>query len=215
MKVGTDGLLLGAWVDLSNIRNAMDVGAGSGLISLMLAQRKSDLNVLGIEIDQDAAQQALENVKVSSFSNRIEVVNDSFLNLQCEKGDYLVVSNPPFFKVGQPSRDDSRRAARHGDQLSLVELLEKTVSLIGSNGRFALIWPMDRAEELFEESTKVGLFPLRITFVRTEHLKHPSRVLAEFAFKRESLIETTITVQSNGVYTAEYKELLKDFYLDF
>ncbi|MBI1266779.1 MAG: methyltransferase [Cryomorphaceae bacterium] len=215
MKVGTDGLLLGAWVNVGNHKSIIDVGAGSGLISLMLAQRSPDSLVLGVEIDEQAYQQALENVENSSFKSRIRLIHNSILNADVPQGPHLVVSNPPFFTGGLKSDDAKRTMARHDDELSLHSLLFKAASMIDYAGVFALIWPFDRREELLDEAERVGLFLRRETSVLTTKHKHPSRVLAEFTRAAHSPDVDEIVIQENGKYTETYTQLLKDFYLDF
>jgi tRNA1Val (adenine37-N6)-methyltransferase len=215
MKVGTDGLLLGAWVNVGNHKSVIDIGAGSGLISMMLAQRSPNANVLGIEIDEQAHSQAQENVEKSIFNRQIQLIHNSILNADIPKGPHLVVTNPPFFIGGVKSDDVKRKTARHEDLLPLNSLLFKATSLIDYEGVFALIWPFDRRDELLKEAERVGLFLKRETVVFTAQHKHPSRVLAEFSLAAQTPDVDQIVIQENGKYTEMYRQLLKDFYLDF
>jgi tRNA1Val (adenine37-N6)-methyltransferase len=215
MKVGTDGLLIGAWVSINGYKSIVDIGAGSGLISLMLAQRSANATILGVEIDEPAFRQAAENIANSIFRERIQLVHDSILNVDIAQGSHLIVSNPPFFSTGVKSSNVQRSNARHDDQLSLSNLVQKAANSLNENGMFALIWPYDRSEELFKETEEVGLHLRRQTIVFTARHKHPSRVLVEFCKTAHTPDVDELIVQENGEYTDSYRRLLKDFYLDF
>ena len=124
MKIGTDGVLLGAWADVSNARTAWDVGCGTGLITLMLAQRTDNMDIIGIEIDSDAAEESSANVRASEWSRRVRVVYDDVLKCYNELPvPDLIVSNPPFFKNALKAHGLARNSARHDDTLSYADLI--------------------------------------------------------------------------------------------
>ncbi|MCD7937942.1 MAG: methyltransferase [Tannerellaceae bacterium] len=216
MKVGTDGVLLGAWADLTGCKNILDIGTGTGLIALMTAQR-SNAHIDAIEIDKKACQQAIENVRESVFCDRIEVFHtpfDRFIPVENKKYD-LIVSNPPYFRDSLKGPNNQRNKARHDDGLSLNILLSKSSSFLTSNGRIALILPIDKQEELYSLTGKYGLYPVRQTVVYPTPDSSPKRILAEFSpiplqtFKTDQLF---IEI-SRHQYTPEYIELTKEFYL--
>ena len=157
MKVGTDGVALGAWVPVDGGRRILDIGTGTGLIALMLAQRSSpDCQIVAVELDHDAAGQAAENVANSRWSQRIQVVESAVQTLQAEPFD-LIVSNPPYFHHGQPFASPSRQQARHTSSLSHQDLLEHSIRLLAPNGKVAFILPVNEAHLMIERAELNGL----------------------------------------------------------
>ena len=218
MKVGTDGVLLGAWVDLDNATSVLDVGTGTGLIALMVAQRSKEAVVRAIEIDKDAAEQAKENVRLSSFADRVEVEMVSFQHFvaAAEQKFDVVVSNPPFFVDALHAPDEARTNARHNTTLSIYDLLELGDRLLNPNGRLAVVYPADHMEQLLLTIAEKGWYLLRQTDVYTTvESKSPKRVLLELC--REVGIEGTVNrlviEERRHQYTREYVELTQDFYL--
>ena len=217
MKVGTDGVLLGAWVDVPfSTRWALDVGTGSGLIALMIAQRcNGQAMIEAIDVDVDACNQAFENVAESPYKDRISVVRQSFFDYSPEKKYDLIVSNPPFFKNALPCPDEKRNTARHDDSLPLKRLIEHAVSMLSENGRIALILPALLSDELDFIIATHRLFIRRRTEIITVEGNKPKRFLVEITANNvQNPIpehQTLILETKDHQRTAEYKKLLTIF----
>ncbi len=218
MKVGTDGVLLGAWTNVSGAKNILDAGTGTGVIALMLAQR-SEAQITGIEIEKKAAEEAAENASRSYWNNRISVKNISyqqFAETTNETFD-LIVSNPPFFMNNQKSRDINLAVAKHNDLLPFPEIINGSIKLLEDNGKFALILPAKPALIFIELAMKNKLFLNRLTRVRPNFRKEAHRFLMEFS-RNKTEIETSelaIHEDDGSDFTPKYKNLTKEFYLNF
>ena len=224
-KIGTDAVLLGAWTNPEQQPySILDIGTGTGVIALMMAQRFSRAQVDAIEIDDAAFEQATSNFENSLFGDRLYCYHASFQEFYEEFDERydLIVSNPPFFD-GQLERDDSlmddkRQQARFDDALPFEELVYGVYKLLETNGTFACIIPSDREEEFLKITTHFQLVATRKTFVRGTDTSAVKRVLLEFRF-RESVktfqpMTTHLTIEkSRHVYTENYINLVKDFYL--
>lgn len=214
MKVGTDGCLLGGWFDCSGSKNILDIGCGSGLIAIMAAQR-SNATITGVEIDSDAAKQAIENVKNSPWLERIEIVNSNFLEYSTEKRFDTIVSNPPYFVNSLKCDKSSRTLARHSDSLNCKDFFAKCMEISTSDATVSIIIPSDIADEWRTAADENGFSTKRITYIKTTPTKMPKRVLMEFT--RENVagcIETTLIFENGrGEYSEETKTILRDFYL--
>lgn len=217
MKVGTDGVLLGAWVDVEGCKNILDVGTGTGLIALMMAQR-STVRIDAIDIDKDACQQATENIMASPFTSFIHVHHQSFDDyIKTTEGIYdLIVSNPPFFVDSLKCPDNQRNTARHTDSLSLEKLIEGCLCLLTSEGRIALILPSDREEELIRIAAEKQLSILRKTDIIPTPNTLPKRLLVELSpCQLYTFSSTILTIEtSRHHYTPEYKALTQEYYLN-
>ncbi len=217
MKVGTDGVLLGAWVNIENTQSILDVGSGTGLIALMLAQR-SNATIHAVEIDESSHKQATENVNKSPWSNRVCLVNKSFQSFAFE-GDTkydLIVSNPPYFVNSLKPPELNRSFARHAEQLPHADLLEGILKVMKPSGRFCGIFPYVEGNVFVASAATKGLFCVRKLNITSKPKGTVKRILVEFSFNREPIDETTLSIYSNdGEYTDEYKQLTKDFYLAF
>lgn len=218
MKVGTDGVLLGAWTNVEHAHRILDIGTGTGLISLMLAQRNADASIVALEIDEDAADQAEENVRFSPFSERIDIRRIPFQEFSAkstQKFD-LLVSNPPFFTDSLRSPDHSRSLARHSDTLSLEELFCGAKQIAAEHARFSLIIPYSEKRHSLFAASDFGWHPTRITNVSSlSRSKFPKRMLVEFMNDVPDFIsenELTIEIRPKE-YSSEYIDLVKDFYL--
>lgn len=219
MKVGTDGVLLGAWASISNCRNVVDVGTGSGLIALMLAQRNPEIRVLGIDIDANAALQASENFISSPFSKRLEARNSSFdewVDSSREKVD-AIISNPPFFATSLQSPDVGRTLARHNDTLPLQKLFAGTKRKLTDNGLLSLILPYNQKIKAVKIAESLRFSLSRITTVYPTPNSQPKRVLLEFVLQSVNVFhEDEIVIEkARHEYSSDFVSLLKDFYLDF
>ncbi len=214
MKVGTDGVLLGAWADLENARRVLDIGTGTGLIALMLAQRCADASITGIDIDADAVSQAKENVCASPWKDRIGICLQDVCSYADDGLFDVIVSNPPYFVNSLKCPDVQRTTARHTDTLDAGRLVGKASELLSSEGRFSLILPAEQADELLRIAEEKGLYPSRITRVVTRPGLSPKRVLVEFQKEPRDCKETELVVElERHVYSEDYIALTKDFYL--
>jgi tRNA1Val (adenine37-N6)-methyltransferase len=217
MKVGTDGVLLGAWTNPANAFNILDIGTGTGLIALMLAQ-KSRANIDAIEIDSDAYDQALENVRQSVWKERISVMHNSlqdFARSTDTKYD-LVVTNPPFFTNSLKSAQEKRNLARHNDTLTTEDLLAGVDRLLKPLGSFCAILPYVESQLLIVDAALYNLYCMRKTNVLPLAHKKPTRVMMEFSRNRSKVTENELVIQhQSGEYTNDYKLLTNEFYLNF
>ncbi len=217
MRVNTDGVLLGAWVNVTAAKKALDIGTGTGLIALMLAQR-CPAEITAIEIEKNAAEEACENIKQSRWNNRISVQNCSFQNFMetAPTSFDLIISNPPFFTDGIKNLDQNKSIARHNDLLPFNILIEGSLRLLAPDGKLALILPVDQALQFTKEISERGFFPVRLTEVKPGPLKPANRYLMEFSKKPSLLIKDSLTIytESGTEYSEQYKKLTHDFYLN-
>lgn len=216
MKVNTDGVLLGAWADADNVNRALDVGTGSGLIALMIAQRSEAL-IDAVEIDPPAALQASENALRSPWKDRIQVHAGSFqqfASLSGKKYD-LIVSNPPYFRNALKPKDKRRSKARHDLSLTHEELLKGAASLLATQGKFCVIMPYQERDGFAELASIYRLYCHRFTVVKTTPRAVFSRVLMSFgSIPAVTPVRTELTIhEADGSYSEDYRELTGDFYL--
>ncbi|MBQ4162283.1 MAG: tRNA1(Val) (adenine(37)-N6)-methyltransferase [Parabacteroides sp.] len=217
MKVGTDGVLLGAWANVIGCQRILDVGTGTGLIALMLAQRSS-AQIHAIDIDEAACLQATENVANSPFSKRVEIIHKDLETYchSCSSQYDLIVSNPPYFVDSLKCPDRQRNTARHTDTLSLESLLRDCHQLLTPKGVIALILPYDRKESLLQGIGKEQLFLSKEVDVVPVIGALPKRMLIELRKEQpiEPVVPTTLTIEiARHQYTEAYIELTKAFYL--
>jgi tRNA1Val (adenine37-N6)-methyltransferase len=219
MKVGTDGVLLGAWTDVSGCQTILDVGTGTGLLALMMAQRQPMATIHAVEISEEAAHQANENFKASPWKERIHLFPVSLQDFsrQCPTKYDLIICNPPFFENSLKAPDQHRRLARHADELPFELLIREAYALILQDGRFAVILPVNEAIQFQELAQNNGLFLNRTLHVYPKPDCLPKRVLMEFRkiMPTETITENLI-IESTGRhgYSEEYKTLTRDFYLN-
>ncbi len=211
MKVGTDGVLLGAWVGVTGAERAiLDIGTGTGVIALMLAQRTCNAQITAIDIDTESVRQASGNFRDSPWKERLHGVQMPIQQYDPENRFDWIVTNPPYFTESLHSPDAGRNRVRHTVDLSFEELVDAVLRLLDPAGRFALILPV--AEMSRFRSVALGrLFPTRITHVRTAENKPVKRVLAEFSAVPQPLREESRLV----IGSEEYRRLTGEFYLDF
>lgn len=224
MKVGTDGVLLGAWA--TGGKRILDIGTGTGLIALMMAQRFPNARVTGIDIDSAACRQAAENVRESPFAQRMEirqVAAEDFIFMMNGNTEALtkenlfdsIVSNPPYFNHSLKNPDESRRMARHTDSLTYAGLFSTVSRLLTKEGVFSAIIPFDCLNDFLKTSQTAGLFQTRMCAVRTTMNKAPRRFMLSFAKQpvaemdnMEVVLETESHARSEW-----YENLMQDFYL--
>ncbi len=215
MKVGTDGVLLGAWCGVDGVRTALDVGTGSGLIALMLCQRNAGLHAVGVEIDGMAAEQAAENFHGSPFAARLRAVQADFCTFDWGGTRFdLIVSNPPFYTQRVSSPDAQREQARRDDALPLSTCLARAAGLLNPGGRLSLILPAGRVAEAVGEAAACGLFLRRRCDVCPKEGKPVIRTLLEFGDMTDDSVFESLTIhEAGGRYSAAFAVLTQDFYL--
>ena len=219
MKIGTDGVLLGAWADVKFSHNILDIGSGSGLISLMLAQQ-SNANITGIEIDENAVKQSIDNINNSHWKNRITIIHDDFTqwatNLdKCIKFDHIV-SNPPFFNNWPIAPSNTRATARHEKSLGYDQLIKLSIQLLTKDGKLSIISPYNRKDYIIFLCELSQLYISRITNIYSKEEGKPVRILWEIRKLKCRSKHTSFAIRDkDNLYTNEYINLTKDFYLNF
>jgi tRNA1Val (adenine37-N6)-methyltransferase len=219
MKVGTDAVILGSWITPNGSTKILDIGTGTGVIALMLAQ-KSNAKITAIDIDANSTEQARVNIQESVFHEKINVIHTSFQELtkNVELQFDLIVTNPPYFIDSHKTNSDKRSIARHTDTLSFDDILDGVKKLLEPKGKFCLILPKNEAL-LFRELAKAkGLYLSKLLRVRTRKEKDSEkRHLMQFEFKESEFSETTLVIEedSHRNYTQEYKAFTKEYYLHF
>jgi tRNA1Val (adenine37-N6)-methyltransferase len=218
MKIGTDGVLLGAWAPIvNNPFSILDIGTGTGIIALMLAQRSTAEQIDALEIDEDAYEQATDNFENSPWNDRLFCFHaglDEFVEEPEDEYD-LIISNPPFYSEDYKSNDDQRDMARFQDAMPFEDLIEAVALLLSENGIFSVIIPFKEEERFLALAKELELFPLKITRVKGTPNSETKRSLLAFSrnvtidFPQNELIIET----ARHIYTQEYIELTKDFYL--
>lgn len=222
MKIGTDGILLGAWAPLSDATTALDVGTGNGLIALMLAQRLSSLQIDAIEIDGKSYQQALENFEQSVWNTRLAAINGSIQNFAATSAKQydLIVSNPPFFTGGTFSYNENRNNVRHTVKLPMGDLLLAARRLMHAKSKFCLILPHIEGLQFMERAAMTSLYCTACTNVRTRANKPVERLLMQFECGKDaqgSREESELIIykdDTTDAYSEMFIELTKDFYLN-
>ncbi|WP_282629603.1 tRNA1(Val) (adenine(37)-N6)-methyltransferase [Empedobacter sedimenti] len=213
MKVGTDGVLLGAWANVVG-QNVLDIGTGTGLISLMIAQRFPKVNIDALEIDIDAFLQAKENFGNSKFNNRLSLFHTSLQNYNSTKKYDLIVSNPPFFTVNDLVSFDSRKQARQQETLTFSDLISKTSQLLDQNGLASFIIPYDQINDFCATASQNELKLGRVVYIKGNEQSAIKRVLLEFSFQEKQLQESHLIIElGRHQYTQDYINLTKEFYL--
>lgn len=219
MKIGTDAVLLGAWTPCKNENRILDIGTGSGILALMMAQRNANAEIDAVEIDPDAAELAKLNVQLSPWSTRIRIFNASVQEFSSEnKLTYtLIVCNPPFFTDSLKAPSKSRNLARHNDSLPVKDLLECTSNLLTENGKASFIVPADAYDNWKIEASKNQLFPSYVTSVKSSPAHSPHRVMITFDRNEKTEIrENEICIYSSEkIQSEEYRAITADFYLKF
>ncbi|TSE03031.1 tRNA1(Val) (adenine(37)-N6)-methyltransferase [Aquimarina algiphila] len=217
MKVGTDGVLLGAWVPIDGaVDSILDIGTGTGVIALMSAQRSNAEVIDALEIDADAYEQAVENFEASSWGDRLFCYHASFQEFMAEIDDQydLLISNPPFYREDYKTSDTKRDMARFEDALPFEHLLVGASKLLSDQGKFAVIVPYKEEERIIDLASQVTLFPLKITRVKGTLTSEVKRSLLLFdREKKTPEIDELIIENARHEYTKSYIDLTKDFYL--
>ncbi len=213
MKVGTDGVLLGAWGCVEG-RRILDIGTGTGLIALMAAQRNPEAKVWGVDIDEEAVLQAQENISESPFCSRIECILQDVLTFETKELFDAILCNPPFFTEDTLPDDKSRALARNNKNLPFPLLIKKVAELLTEDGVFSLVVPSGLVQEIVGLCLENGLHLVRRCQVHTTAQKPPRRTL--LAFSRQNLKcdeQVLCLMDKDGSRSPQYQELTKDFYL--
>lgn len=219
MKVGTDAVLLGSWVNDDKSKRVLDIGTGTGIIALMLAQ-KTNAHIFALEIDNPSFEQAVDNVNESVFKDRITLINESFQNYSkavSEKFD-LIVTNPPYFIDSLKSNDSNRSTARHADVLPFKDLIEGIKSILSEWGKLCLILPKREAEYFKKLAEHEGFHLTKLLRVRNSPDKEDDkRHIMQFEFKANTYSESILYIRTNKPqeYSEDYKYLTKDYYINF
>ncbi len=221
MKVGTDGVLLGAWAEIHDARRILDIGTGCGLIAIMAAQRASRAEVVGIDIDEDSTKQATENAVSSPFANRLSIRHADITEYQAAPFDHIL-SNPPYHTETLPSPDNRRAAARHAHGLTLPSLITHATRLLAPGGMFHLIIPVAAQNIVSAAAIAQGLHLSRLTQVHTTAQKPPRRLLMSWQktidANHVSLLPSIrtsklILTSTDGKRTPEHEALTSEFYI--
>lgn len=218
MKIGTDGVLLGAWTPIyNNPYSILDIGSGTGVLALMMAQRTNAEQIDGVEIDDKAHEQAVENFENSPWADRLFCYHANLESFAHEIEDEydLIISNPPFYSEDYKSNDPQRDRARFQDSLPFELLIEVVEHFLSERGIFSVIIPSKEEDSLIQLASEYNLYPIKVTRVRGNQNTEIKRSL--IAFSREitlqiPLDELTIEVERHK-YTPEFTELVQDFYL--
>ena len=214
MKVGTDSIVLGSWTPVAGAKLILDIGTGTGILALMLAQRTMrQVQIDGVELDKEAVKQAEENVNASPWRERVRVIRHDIRTFQAPHYD-LIVSNPPYFEHGQTLPDASRQLARHTGELDQTALLESAERLLTLFGKLALVLPVGRGDEMVALAIGSGWYLQRRCLVETKRGKTPNLVLLLLSRKPVETQEEQLCLrETDNRYSSEFIALADEFYL--
>ncbi|MFY0603060.1 MAG: methyltransferase [Flavobacteriaceae bacterium] len=220
MKVGTDGVLLGAWCAVDDFPNSiLDIGSGTGLIGLMLAQRTDAMTIDAVDVDEQAYEQTVQNFELSDWGDRLFCYHSSFQEFAEEMAgegeEYdLIISNPPFYTDEFETEDAARNKARFTSSLSFKELIEGANQLLSKAGRFVTIIPYKEEQAFVSLAIESNWFLTRVCRVKGTETSEIKRSLLEFSYEETELVKEELVIEiSRHNYTEKYKELTGDFYL--
>ena len=220
MKIGTDAVLLGAWCDLGEFPDAiLDIGSGTGVISLMLAQRSDAMTIDAVEIDEGAYEQTVENFEQSDWGDRLFCYSAAFNDFAEEMAEEeevydVIVSNPPFYTDDFETKDEARNKARFTSSLTFEDLLAGVSKILSRNGLFSVIIPFKEEESFVQLARENGLFVQRICRVKGNETSEIKRSMLTFSFHEQEIKEEELIIEKERhQYTDAYIELTKDFYL--
>ena len=212
LKVGTDAVIFGAWVDYDDAKRILDIGTGTGVLALIAAQRNASAQVHAVEIDDGSAAQAAENAAASPWADRIRVHRMDARRMKSDAPFDLILCNPPYYSGTAPASGERGRVAKHGAELAFEELLRCVRDLLAPTGRFAVIIPSDREAEFIALSAAQELFPARRCLLRYVAHRPPKRVLLELRRARGACADEELTVEGEGPksFTPEARALVAD-----
>jgi tRNA1Val (adenine37-N6)-methyltransferase len=220
MQVGTDAVLLGAWCAVDRYPDSiLDIGSGTGIVSLMIAQRSDANTIDAVELDENAYEQSVENFEQSAWADRLYCYNATFQEFAAEIAEEaevydLIVSNPPFYNAEFETKDAARNKARFTSSLSFEELISGVVKILSENGNFTVIIPFKEEESFVDLAKAHGLFLKRVCHVKGNETSEIKRSLLEFSFQQSELKKEHLIIEiARHEYTDDYIDLTKDFYL--
>lgn len=215
MKVNTDGVLLAAWAETSGKQRALDIGTGSGIIPLILAQRNAELYCDGVEIDVLTAQQAELNAKISKYKDRIRIQNEALQVLRPKVLYDLIISNPPFFSKGSISPQKGKAIAKHSTTLTFKDITDFCKKYLNHQGNIVMIIPFDRVEELTRLMDSVKFYTHRLCRISSFKESQPFNAMVSFQREKPAQIvsEHLYLYKVKNQYSKEYIELVKDIYI--
>lgn len=209
-RVGTDAVLLGALANVSEAKKVLEIGTGTGIISLMLAQRNPEAKILAIDINSEAVNISQTNFINSPFSDRIKSQLQDLKNFETEEKFDLIISNPPYFEINSSEKDI---LARQRLELNFSDLIKKSSQLLSENGLFSIIIPIDSEKEFNQICSNNNLFLQRKVIIKGIKTSEPKRLVLEYSFKNsEAKIENFVIEKAPRIYSDEYLELTKDFH---
>ncbi|MCX6200109.1 MAG: methyltransferase [Bacteroidetes bacterium] len=216
MKVNTDGVLLGAWASGRGAARILDIGTGTGVIALMMAQQNTGAKITAIDIDENAYLQAKENFAASLWNKNLDAQHIEFQKFSSENKFDIIISNPPYFIQDYKIEDEARNIARHSTALSYNELLEGINRLLSNQGKAFLIIPIFNLPLLQTKAEGLELYLTKLTEVTAVEGKLPYVVLIQLERERREVVKSQLLIQkANAEFTEEYKELTKEYYLKF
>lgn len=217
MKIGTDGILLGAWANTYKSKNIIDIGTGTGVIAIMQCQKNKNAFVDAIEISHQACIDAKYNINNCLWSNRIKLFQCSIQNFISNNKYDHIISNPPFFINSLSPENNERKKARHTEFLSYLDILDFSMKNLNKDGKTSIILPVEEGEKCIISSSNFMLHLSKKCYVKPKAHKNNHRLLLEFTNSETQLIESHLIIENNErhTYTKEYKEITKDFYTIF
>ena len=215
MKVGIDAVILGSYANLSTANDILDLGSGTGIISLMIAQRFLDINIDALEIDKQAFIDLQTNINNSPWKNRVNAINADFINNKIEKYYDCIISNPPFYIPSKSNNSESRKLARYADELNPNTLCNKAFNILNSSGELIIIYPFEQRIKFIKAAFENGFWLCNQLFISDTDINKPKRVVLKFSKAKPiiPLMENIIIKKIEGDYTSEFYELTKEFYL--
>ncbi len=219
MKVGTDAVLLGAWANVHNANTILDIGTGTGILALMLAQKNTTARITAIDIDAGAVAQAQYNFEQSKFTAQLTVQHVTLQQYaqQCGTHYDVIISNPPFFENSSRAHDTARNLARHNDTLTLTELIVAVNTLLTPNGMFYVVLPAAQEPIVASLVTKHRMYIAKIMYIHTKEYKAPKRILIAVSKRLQPLTEEHLIIELDArhQYSNEYKALTSPYYVRF
>ena len=217
MKIGTDGVLLGAWAAIAQAPNILDIGTGTGVLALMAAQRNSRAQIDAVEIDHAAYRQATENIHATKWSSRIRVWNQSIQEYNAESAYACIISNPPYFDINRSTdiSNLSRKQARTTTELSYTALLASVVRLLDADGAFYLILPFREGYEFIALAEEYQLYPAEIVEVQPREGKVANRLLIALRKEKRAIRKTQLAIRKAGKGQRDYTPAFEDLHRYF
>ncbi len=216
MKINTDGVLLASMIESNNPKRILDIGTGTGVLALMLAQRFENAMVEAVEIDEETSVTARKNFQSSVFCERLSIKNVAIEQYNSMRQFDLIISNPPFFVNDLKNKEEKKGIARHTNDQFFLALIKKINQLLSDDGSFWFILPIKQAELLIKDAMEIGLYPTKRIELHSDSSKLAFRYIVNLTRTHgETLIEHFYIYESEKIYTEAYKKLLKDFFLGY